>query len=94
MKLMGINVKKLLIIMLPFLLLGCEKRVENSNYTDVLQLNDELKDCKAYFLQSGVGGHMTVIRCPNSSVSTSEQQGKITTRAIVIDGKEYELKEK
>lgn len=52
----------------------------------------ELKDCQFFELRNSEGSHITVVRCPNSTTSTTlHTKTPITT--IVIDGKEYVEKE-
>lgn len=43
-----------------------------------------LTDCVAYTIATG-GNTMKVIRCPNSHVSISQPQGKVTLDVTVID---------
>jgi len=50
----------------------------------------ELADCKTYMLNAGDGSNLiTVMRCPNSSTTTSYRSGKSTNSAVVIDGTTY-----
>ena len=51
-------------------------------------LPDGLKDCKVYVVtkQNG-GGKMKVLRCPNSSTTTSYQSGKTTQSVTLVEGK-------
>lgn len=44
-----------------------------------------LKDCKIYDLQSDGGSHVRVVRCPNSSTSTSYRVGKATHYTAVVE---------
>ena len=50
----------------------------------------ELEDCKIYLLTNSGGSHITVVRCPNSTTSTSHDKNQTT---VVIDGEIY-VKEK
>ncbi len=45
----------------------------------------DLQDCKFYSMRTN-GYNMRVVRCPNSSVSTTFSQGKSTTTTVTIDG--------
>lgn len=56
-------------------------------------LPDELKDCKTFYLSSEDGNTITVMRCPNSTTSSTYRVGKHTATTVVIDGVEYVKKE-
>ncbi len=47
------------------------------------RLPPELQDCKIYYLSSSDGGSLTVVRCPNSTVTASYRKGKTTATVIV-----------
>lgn len=49
---------------------------------------DELHDCTFHEISDGMT-RIKVARCPNSTTSTTYQQGKTTSTAVVIDGVEY-----
>ena len=74
-----------------FALSGCTNDARQVNYS---VLPDWLKDCKFYRIQSSTEKDVTVVRCPNSSTSTTvtEQSWKYTVdkTTIVIDGSTYE----
>ncbi len=48
-------------------------------------LPEGLKDCKIYDLQSEHGSHIRVVRCPNSSTSTTYKSGKSTYHGAVVE---------
>lgn len=52
-----------------------------------------LSDCKFFVVLSSSGRHTKVVRCPNSSTSTSYMQGKVQSTTVVIDGFEYVKKD-
>lgn len=82
--------KKIVVLIVVALLAGCSDSVSQVNFT---ALPEELKDCKIYSfsLKNGVQ-NVTVIRCPNSVVST-KTGGKYPRRTVTIDGVTYEQKE-
>ena len=47
----------------------------------------ELQDCKVFDLDDGTGKtpRLTVVRCPNSSTSSTYKSGKATMHTAVID---------
>lgn len=80
---------KLLIVILGVIMLtGCEPSYKD--YTkSFTNLPEGLKDCKIYGIQNGNSMSLSVVRCPNSTVSTTYKSGKTTTTTVVIDGKHY-----
>ena len=84
--------KLLMVILGVVMLTGCEPSYEEKtqNFT---QLPVELKDCKFYYVSSNTGSNLNIVRCPNSTVSTSQEvvEGKTThvQTTITIDGVEY-----
>jgi hypothetical protein len=64
---------------------GCAKSAtENTSHYD---LPDGLKDCKIFYLGSdnSLTG-ITVVRCPNSSTTTTYKQGKTQRSVSVVEG--------
>ena len=51
----------------------------------------QLQDCQFYRMRDTSGVSYVVVRCPNSSTSTTTS-GKNKRTVVVIDGKEYEEK--
>lgn len=49
---------------------------ENKDVTGTFKLPEGLSDCTIYDLKSTNASSLTVVRCPNSKVSTSYAQGK------------------
>lgn len=75
---------KKVMVLLVILIAGCDDRpVETTNK---YLLPAGLDDCKLYVIGSFMGGYINVVRCPNSSVSTSWGCGKSTCHSSVIDG--------
>lgn len=72
------------------ILAGC-----NPNYQPLSMpvLPDELKDCKFYWITNG-DITMRVVRCPNSTTSTTYTSGKTTKTDVIIDGVTYRAVEK
>ena len=80
---------KLLAVVLGVIILtGCNPSYEEKtqNFT---QLPNELKDCKFYSVRSNTGSDLNIVRCPNSTTSTTYKSGKTTATTVVIDGKKY-----
>lgn len=71
------------------LLAGCENSYNTINFP---VLPDELKDCKFFHVENSSGAHVCVVRCPNSTTSTTYTAGKMRTTSVVIDGVEYTQK--
>lgn len=72
--------KKIILVSL-LLMVGCEaKTTEKRNFI----LPEGMEDCKIYDMHNGSYA-ITVVRCPNSSTSTSYSCGKTTCNASVID---------
>jgi hypothetical protein len=84
--------KKLLIIVVLLVIAGCcsgcSPSVESLDESFTVRPK-ELKDCTIFRLGDGYMGHITVVRCPNSTTSTTERVGKTTQTTVVIDGVEY-----
>jgi hypothetical protein len=51
-------------------------------------LPEELSDCTITYLQ-GKYTYLNVVRCPNSTTSTTYPVGKTTQTTVVIDGETY-----
>jgi hypothetical protein len=57
-------------------------------------LPPELADCKFFQLSgNSVTDKITVVRCPNSTTTTTYQVGKTKKSVVVIDGVEYVKRE-
>lgn len=74
---------KNLILVLLLLLVGCERTTKDATTNFILPTG--MEDCKVYSMSNGRGIYITVVRCPNSSTSTSYSCGKTTCNASVID---------
>ena len=77
--------KKLMIAIVLLTLAGCGDPSAKDS-TDKWMLPDGLKDCKIYSLSNGKGGYMRVVRCPNSSTTTSYTSGKTLVNTTVLEG--------
>lgn len=77
--------KRLILIVIAIALCGCEPHAEQKTFS---AMPPELNDCKVYSIYDGAQFY-TVFRCPNSTTTTSQMQGKTRTSVVVIDGKEY-----
>ena len=76
---------KLVMIGLVLILSGCAK--ETVSISGNYDIPKELSDCSIYYMRSDVSRNLTIIRCPNSSTTTSysEQHRKATrTRDITV----------
>lgn len=60
---------KLVIVILALMLNACSK--ETKNISERYQLPEELRDCKVYRMRAEGGNVITLVRCPNSSTTTS-----------------------
>ena len=80
--------KLLMVVLGVVILTGCEPKYEENTQNFTLLLN-ELKDCKFYGVRSNTGSSLNIVRCPNSTTSTTYKSGKTTTTTVVIDGKKY-----
>lgn len=83
--------KKIITIVALMMLSGCFK----NSYSTVNfpETPPELSDCKFFNMSNKDGEYITVARCPNSTTSTISG-GKHKKKVVVIDGVEYEAKEK
>lgn len=78
------------VIVAALFVAGCSPTAQQVEYP---VLPPELADCKFYFISSGdVRSQIRVVRCPNSTTSSTYKIGKSTETTIVIDGVEYERK--
>ena len=84
--------KLLMVVIGVIMLTGCEPSYEEKTQNFTI-LPDELKDCKFYGVRSNTGSNLNIVRCPNSTTSTTYKSGKTTTTTVVIDGKNYEATE-
>ena len=68
------------------MLAGCGPSSVITNYP----MPPELSDCSQYRLRDGdLGTTIVVVRCPNSTTSTTYPVGKSRSTTVVIDGVEY-----
>lgn len=71
---------KIVIFILTLILTACSK--ETKNISERYQLPDELSDCRVYRMRAEGGNVITLVRCPNSSTTTSYRRsnGKSSSR--------------
>lgn len=83
--------KRGLLVAISMLLVACGPYGKDvtANFS---AMPNELSDCKIYEISSKTYV-LNVVRCPNSSTSTTYQQGKTSATVVVIDGAEYVKKE-
>lgn len=72
---------KKLIIIAALLITGCTP--ETTEISDTYSLPKGLQDCQIYQM-SGSIARLYVVRCPNSTTSTTTTSGKITTSVATI----------
>lgn len=78
--------KNLIFVIIAISVAACTPSA--TNVSDSYALPDELKDCTITNLQ-GRYTYLNVVRCPNSSTSTTYPMGKTQQTTIVIDGETY-----
>lgn len=79
--------KKLLIIAsIALAITGCTPSAKD--ISEQYTLPEELSDCTITYLQ-GKYTYLNVVRCPNSTTSTTYRVGKTTQTTVVIDGETY-----
>lgn len=79
--------KKLLIIAsIALAIIGCTPSAKD--ISEQYTLPEELSDCTITYLQ-GKYTYLNVVRCPNSTTSTTYRVGKTTQTTVVIDGETY-----
>lgn len=84
--------KKLLIIAsIALAITGCTPSAKD--ISEQYTLPEELSDCTITYLQ-GKYTYLNVVRCPNSTTSTTYPVGKTTQTTVVIDGETYAKVEK
>jgi len=76
----------IIVLMSALFISGCENKYEEIDYP---VRPPELNDCAIYRLSNSEGGSIVVVRCPNSTTSTTYPQGKTQGSSIVVDGVEY-----
>ena len=83
--------KFLVILIMSLAITACSPTA--SETSDSYKIPEELNDCKFFYLYSPSKSGLNVVRCPNSSVSTTYMQGKTPTTTVTIDGVIYTRKE-
>ena len=79
--------KKLLIIAsIALAITGCTPSAKD--ISEQYTLPEELSDCTITYLQ-GKYTYLNVVRCPNSTTSTTYPVGKTTQTTVIIDGETY-----
>ena len=85
----GLKMKLLMVIIGVVMLTGCGESGYKDYTESFTNLPEGLKDCKIYYIKNGKDMSLSVVRCPNSTVSTTYKSGKTTLTTVVIDGKKY-----
>lgn len=75
--------KIVLAILVALALTACTP--DSRDTTKDYDLPEGLSDCRAYWLKDTNGSSMTVIRCPNSAVTTGQKSGKVMQYNSVQD---------
>jgi hypothetical protein len=72
------------ILVFAVMISGCAPSAEErtANFT---VMPDGLKDCKIYRISDGMMVGITVVRCPNSSTTSSTHVGKTKKTVTTID---------
>lgn len=83
--------KKFAIVLVALALSGCFK----NEYSNIKfpEIPEELSDCKFFDIANKDGYRLQVVRCPNSTTTTTYTSGKSQQSVTVIDGVEYVKKE-
>jgi hypothetical protein len=82
--------KKIVIIFALLALSGCTNKYSEANFP---VRPPELSDCKFFKMSNSSGEKITVVRCPNSTTSTTERVGKQDQTTVVTDGGVEPLKQ-
>jgi hypothetical protein len=79
--------KALIAILVAAFLQGCSKSSSAEKFVPAA-IPEELTDCSFFKISPyGVGiGEYLVVRCPNSSTTTTLKKGKVKYQTAVIDG--------
>ena len=54
----------------------------------------EMADCKIFRIYNTQGQGITIARCPNSTTTSNYTSGKSSKSTIIVDGIEYQKKDK
>jgi intein/homing endonuclease len=83
--------KKIILILITLVsFMACSKKTQE--YTDSFLLPEELKDCKIFWMRGENVGSMKIVRCPNSSTTTSYEDGKTQKDITVAETEMSEAK--
>lgn len=69
-------------------LVGCHPAGYVETTGEFTVVPEALKDCGFYEIWSE-GSYLRIVRCPNSTTSTTYSSGKSTVTTVVIDGVTY-----
>lgn len=68
------------------LLGGCsEAGVYSTSYDDIIKKEKALSGCSVYSVSNGNGSNIIIVRCPNSTTSTTYKSGKTTQTTVVAE---------
>lgn len=80
-------------ILLSISLIGCSNPnnvgTYSSQYQTALDIDNDFKNCIAKQVRAETGRSIIVVRCPNSTTSTTYISDKVQKTNIVIDGVKY-----
>lgn len=80
--------KKLSTLCILLAFVGCGPQVQTSNFQAPLKTSADFKDCIAADVTNANGISITVVRCPNSTVTTTRVlQGGAVQTSVVVEGK-------
>lgn len=82
---------KKLVLLFALFFVGCGK--ETYEITQNYNLPKGLEDCSFYYLKNDLNG-ITVVRCPNSSVSVRQPSGKFTIQTATVEIEKDTIQEK
>lgn len=96
-----INIKLMFLtislLMLSILISGCDTSEAKGPQQVKYSMPKNLEDCEVYKIDAANNPYLYVVRCPNSTTSTTYEyrEGKTTKyrSTVVIDGVKYESKE-
>ena len=93
--------KKLIFLIIPLMFMGCTERQpvvgQENTLQELIINNPDLKDCKTYYYYIDRKNYGNILKCPNSTTSSSNvittTEGRVTTSrtltTVTIDGVEY-----
>lgn len=83
--------KKFILFALTIFLTSCGG-ARTSEISSIYSIPKEMSDCSIYFMTDGKLSNITVVRCPNSSTSTTTHE-KNSRTSIVIESEKDTVQE-